>query len=181
MKTEEDKKDFCLKHNSQFSSFFIGGNMYGNYNYNSQANIDRINSQIAELEKIKSQLQQPAPTNLTQNFQIAPTNRDVIHYANSINEVEREQVYGETPYFSKDMSVLWVKNRSGEIKSYELREIVQKDEKDLKIDFLQAQIEELKKGMSKNARTDDTDVDDTIKDEKPTDVQLPRTSTKKSK
>lgn len=120
-------------------------------NYSQQANIDRINAQMAELEKIKQQMQQPVqqPTNLTQNFQIAPTNREVIKYANSIDEVQRDMVVGDTPYFSKDMSVVWIKNTKGEIKTYELNEILPLDEKDMQIKYLQTQIEELK-GMIKN-------------------------------
>ena len=127
--------------------------MYTNpYMNNQQANIDRINAQMAELERMKQQLQQPLqqPTNLTQNFQLAPQNRDIIKYAASMEEVNRESVIGDTPYFSKDMSVVWIKNTKGDIKTYELNEIIPKDEKDLKIEYLQAQIEELKKGMKKN-------------------------------
>ena len=128
--------------------------MYGDQNYNQQASIDRINNQMAELEKMKQQLQQPQqPTNLTQNFQLAPQNRDVIKYASSIDEVNRDMVIGDTPYFSKDMSVVWIKNTKGEIKTYELNEIIPKDEKDLQIEYLQSQIEELK-GMIKNERID---------------------------
>ena len=59
-------------------------------------------------------------------------------------------VIGDTPYFSKDMSVVWIKNTKGDIKTYELTEIVPKDAKDLQIDFLQSQIEELRKEMKKN-------------------------------
>lgn len=142
--------------------------------YNPQISLDRINNQIAELEKMKSQMQQPIqpPTNLTQNFQLAPSNRDVIKYANSIDEVQRDMVIGDTPYFSKDMSVVWVKNTKGDIKTYELTEIIPKDEKDLKIEYLQAQIEELKKGMIKdecNTTIDDT-IAEPIEDEKPTSI-----------
>lgn len=119
--------------------------------YNQQTNIDRINTQIAELEKMKTQMQQPVqPTNLTQNFQLAPTNRDVIKYATSIDEVQRDMVIGDTPFFSKDMSVVWIKNTKGEIKTYELNEIVPKDAKDIQIEYLQSQIEELRKEMKKN-------------------------------
>lgn len=119
--------------------------------YNTQANIDRLNEQINNLEKMKVQMQQPQPqpTNLTQNFQLAPTSRDVIRYATSLEEVQRDMVIGDTPYFSKDMSVVWIKNIKGEIKTYELNEIVPKDEKDLQIEYLKSQIEELK-GMIKN-------------------------------
>ena len=117
------------------------------YNYNPQVSLDRINAQMNELQKMKDQIQQqpiPQPTNLTQNFQIAPTNREVIRYAGSMEEVQRDMVIGDTPYFSKDMSVVWIKNTKGDIKTYELKEIVPLDEKDLQIQYLQAQIEELK-------------------------------------
>ena len=117
--------------------------------YNTQANIDRLNEQINNLEKMKAQMQQPQPTNLTQNFQLAPTSRDVIRYATSIEEVQRDMVIGDTPYFSKDMSVVWIKNIKGEIKTYELMEIIPKDSKDFEIEYLKSQIEELK-GMIKN-------------------------------
>ena len=129
-------------------------NPYLNNTYSPQVSIDRINNQIAELEKMRTQLQQPVqqpqPTNLTQNFQLAPTNREVIRYANSIDEVQRDMVMGDTPYFSKDMSIVWIKNTKNEIKTYELIEIIPKDEKDLTIEYLQQQIEELKKGMIVN-------------------------------
>ena len=130
--------------------------------YNPQARIDRINTQIAELEKLKQQLPQPngAPTNLTQNFQIAP-NSTTMKYADSIEEVQRDIVVGDTPYFSKDMSVLWIKNTRGDVKSYELNEIIQKDEKDLQIEFLQAQIESMKKEMNKNESSSSDDVKST--------------------
>ena len=115
--------------------------------YNPQSSLDRINSQMAELQRMKEQLQQPVqptPTNLTQNFQISPTNRDVIRYAGSIDEVQRDMVIGDTPYFSKDMSVVWIKNTKGDIKTYELDEIIPMDDKDLQIQYLQSKIEELK-------------------------------------
>ena len=170
--------------------------MYNTPYYNNQANLDRLNNKIAELEKIKAQMQQPIaqPTNLTQNFQLAPTNRDVIKYAASMEEVQREQVIGDTPYFSKDMSVVWIKNTRGGIKTYELNEIIPKDEKDLQIELLQTQLNELKKEMRKydehiaNANeskdTTDTEWDDEatrepIKESKPTSIQRVSTSKKK--
>ena len=121
--------------------------------FNAQANIDRINAQMAELEKMKQQLQQPPqqqmPTNLTQNFQLAPTHQGGMRYANTIDDVGKEVVYADMPFFSKDMSVVWIKNNKGDIKTYELKEIVPLDSKDMQIQYLQSQIEELK-GMIKN-------------------------------
>lgn len=159
--------------------------------YNSQANLDRINNQIAELEKIKAQLSQPVP--ITQNFQLAPA-RDIIRYANSIEEVRKEPIIGETPYFSKDMSVVWIKNTKGEIRAYELTEIVPKDEKDMQIELLQTQISELRKEMRKydehianaNEPEDTTDTQwnneangEPTKENKPTSIQ--RVSRSKTK
>lgn len=149
--------------------------------YNPQTSIDKINEQINNLERMRTQLQQPQPqpTNLTQNFQLAPTSRDVIRYAASIEEVQKDMVIGETPYFSKDMSVVWVKNLKGEIKTYELNEIVLKDDKDIKIDFLMAQIEDLKKEISNNESK--TNTYEPIEDEKPTIVQTIPKSAKRTK
>lgn len=148
--------------------------------YNPQMTIDKINEQMNELNRMKQQLQQPTqqPTNLTQNFQIAPTNREVIRYANSMEEVQRDMVIGDTPYFSKDMSVVWIKNTKGEIKTYELTEIIAKDDKDIQIEMLQAQINEMK-GMRNNAKSNDEYVTSTNQDEKPSNVSNVRTSKKK--
>lgn len=153
--------------------------------YTPQMNIDRINTQISELERMRNQYvqqaNQPQPTNLTQNFQLAPVNREVIRYANSIEDVQKDTVIGETPYFSKDMSIVWVKNTKGDIRSYELKEIIAKDEKDLKIEFLQAQIEELKKGMRENAKPDSTDVNGSVESTKSTSISNSRKSNAKPK
>ena len=159
--------------------------MYNNpymNSYNPQMTVDRINAQMNELEKMKQQIQQPVqqPTNLTQNFQLAPSNRDVIKYASSLEEVNRDMVIGDTPFFSKDMSVVWIKNTKGEIKTYELNEIIPKDDKDIQIEMLQAQINEMK-GMIKNARPNDEYVNEPVKDEKSSNVSIHRTSTKKQK
>ena len=150
--------------------------------YTSQINIDRINNQIAELERIKGQYQQQTSqpqTPITQNFQIAPVNREVIRYANSIEDVQKDSVIGETPYFSKDMNIVWIKNIKGDIRTYELNEIIQKDDKDIQIELLQAQLNELK-GMINNAKSNDDDVNEPVESKKSTNVSIGRTSKTKS-
>jgi len=153
--------------------------MYNNV-YNPQASIDRINTQIAELERIKSQIPPiQQPTNLTQNFQIAPNNQNTMRYANSMEEVEKNIVVGDTPFFSNDMSVLWVKNTKNEVKTYELKEIIKKDEKDLKIEYLMAKIEELEKErINENEPIYEYDVEP-IKDEKSSSISTIRKNKKK--
>ena len=153
--------------------------MYNYMNpYNQQASLDRINAQMAELEKLKQQVQQPIQPNVTQNFQISPTNREVMRYANNIEEVQRDMVIGETPYFSKDMSVVWIKNTKGEIKTYELTEIIPKDSKDFEIAYLKSQIEELKKGMKRYEPNDDEYVDEPNKNEESTSNKANRRTKK---
>lgn len=128
-----------------------GRNYIPNYNaYNQQNMYEQIDSQINQLQQMKEQMknnnQQPA---ISQTFQLAPTNNHTVRYANTIDDVNKEIVYYDTPFFSKDMSVMWFKKANGEIKPYELNEIIPKDNKDLQIEYLQSQIEELK-GMIKN-------------------------------
>ena len=138
--------------------------------YNPQANIDRINNQIAELEKLKSQIPQVSiptqqPPNLTQNFQLASTNNNIMRYADNIDEVKKNIVITETPFFSKDMSVMWLKNTNGDIKSYTLAEIIEKDEKDIMIESLQLKLNEMEEKI-RNAESDNNNVDEPIKDKK---------------
>lgn len=128
--------------------------MYNNpyvRNYNQQNMYDQIDNQINQLQQMREQMknnanQQPA---INQTFQLAPSNLGGLRYFNTIDEVDKEVVYSDTPFFSKDMSVLWLKNNKGEIRTYELKEIIPKDSKDLQIEYLQARIDKLE-GMIKD-------------------------------
>lgn len=127
---------------------------YMNYNqgFNQQTLSERIDTQIAQLNQMKEQMknnnQQPA---INQTFQISPTSNHAMKFVNTIDDVEKEIVYFDTPFFSSDMSVMWIKNIKGNIRTYELSEIIPKDSKDMQIEFLQQQIEELK-GKIENER-----------------------------
>lgn len=151
-------------------------------NYNQQSMNERIDNQIAQLQQMKEQMKHQQPTSINQTFQLAPQ-QNGIRFANSLDDVNKEMVYVDTPFFSKDMSVVWIKNNKNEIKAYELNEIVPKDEKDIKIDFLLAQIEELKKGMRKDESYDviNESITKSNEDEKSSNVSNVSKSTKKSK
>lgn len=151
-------------------------NPYVNQNYiqELQSMKDRIDRQLQQV----TQPQQQTP-NIQQTFQLAPTqNQTSMRYANTIDDVNKELVFGDTPFFSKDLSVMWLKNVKGEVKSYELKEIVQRDEKDLMIESLQLQIDELKKGMVNNAKSVNTDDDGTVKSKESSSISNNRTSKK---
>ncbi len=144
--------------------------------FNPQFNIERINNQIMELEKMKSQLgnMQQVPI-INQTFQ--QTSPSIIKYADSIDDVNKEMVIGDTPYFSKDMSVVWIKSIKGDIKTYELKEVILKDEKDLMIEKLQLQIKE----MIENAKCFNTDITESTKDEKSTSISNDKSSNRKQR
>jgi len=145
--------------------------------FNPQFNIDRINNQIMELEKMKTQLgnMQPQVPIINQTFQ--QTSPSVLKYADSIDDVNKEMVIGDTPYFSRDMSVVWIKNIKNEIKTYELKEVVLKDEKDLMIESLQLQIKE----MMENAKSSSTNDVESTKDEESTSISNGKQSNRKQR
>lgn len=156
-------------------------NPYMNYqqNYNQQSMNDRIDNQIAQLQQMKEQMkhnQQPA---INQTFQLAPQ-QSGMRYANSLDDVNKEMVYVDTPFFSKDMSVVWIKNNKNEIRTYELNEIVPKDAKDMQIEYLQAQIQELKGMINNDANVSNVNAKQNATDTKADDGTT-GTATKKSK
>ena len=59
--------------------------------------------------------------------------------------MRKELVFADTLFINKEYSQLWYKNASGEIKTYELKEIIELDEKDRKIAELEAKIDMLVK------------------------------------
>jgi hypothetical protein len=153
-----------------------------------QDNINMINEQINRLEQMRNQInQQPNPQqqpSINQTFQLAPTTQGTMRYVNTMDDVAKEIVFGDTPFFSKDMSVLWIKNNKNEIKTYELNEIVPRDEKDLMIENLKMQLDEMNKTikeMKDNAKPIIANDDATITSEEPASVPVSRTSKSKSK
>ncbi len=139
---------------------------------------DQIDNQIKQLQQMREQVKSNSmPPAINQTFQISPSNH-TMKFANTIDEVNKEVIFYDTPFFSKDMSVLWVKDTKGNVKTYELNEIIPRDEKDIKIEMLQAQINEMK-GMINNAKSNNEHVDDAVENEESTDVPVFRTSKKK--
>lgn len=150
--------------------------------YTSQAYIQELQGMRDRIDKQLQQATQPqqqTTPNINQTFQLAPTPSQLgMKYVGTIDDVNKELVFTDTPFFSKDLSVMWLKNVKGEIKAYELKEIVHRGEKDLMIENLQLQIDELKKGMVTNAKSVDTDIDGTVKSKESSSVSNSRTSKK---
>ena len=103
---------------------------------------DRIDRQM----QMANQNQPQQMPQINQNFQLAPNQSDQgIKYVNSIEDVKKELVFADTLFVNKEYTQLWYKNTSGEVKTYELREIIELDEKDRKIADLEAKIDMLLK------------------------------------
>lgn len=79
---------------------------------------------------------------INQTFQLAPNG--VIKYVNSFEDVQKELTIVDTPFISNDFSTLWIKSPKGEIRTFAIQEIKPKDEKDLIIEKLQLELQELK-------------------------------------
>lgn len=161
--------------------------MYNNpyYNQNNYINDlqnmrDRIDKQIQQFQQ--QNIQQPTPTNLTQNFQLAPNNNsNGIKYANSIEDVKKELVFSDTLFVNKEFNNLWLKNVSGDIKTYKLEPVIELDDKDLKINELLLKIENLEKEM-KNYESnvnDNTNVNASTSKQKSSDVSNYKSSNAK--
>lgn len=151
--------------------------------YNNQYYVQDLQNMKDRIDKQLQHMTQPQQqTPITQNFQLTPpTNQISMRFANTIDDVNKELVFGDTPFFNKEMSIVWIKNVKGEIKSYALDEIIQKDDKDMMIESLQMQIDELKKGLMNNAKSITSDDDEPTQSKKSTTISNSRTSSTKSK
>lgn len=127
------------------------------------------------------------PTNLTQNFQIAPAQSGIqFKFVDSLDDVNKELVLSDTYFMSKDFNSFWIKDSKGNIRSFALKEIVAKSEKDLIIEDLQKQIDELKRGMNNvnnkhNGANGYTKTNEPITADKSTDVQSSNSSIPKKR
>lgn len=94
------------------------------------------------IDQANGQLNQLHTSPITQNFQLSPISNFKI--IGSREDVDKEMVLNDTYFLGKDLKDFWIKNSRGDVRSFELNEIIPKDEKDILIEKLQKQIEEMK-------------------------------------
>lgn len=159
-------------------------NWYGNngqyYMQNLQDMRDRIDNQMKQYQQNQMQMQQPVTQPITQNFQLAPqpTNNEIqAKYVNNIDDVKNTFVMTTGLFVNKEMNTLWFKNVNGDIRTFNLQEIIEQDERDLEIQRLRNEIENMK-GMIMN-ESNNTNVDEQIADEKSTKLQSNKRSNAK--
>lgn len=131
---------------------------------NMREKIDRQMQQMQQLNQNQMQ-QQPTPTNLTQNFQLAPnpTNNELeSKYANNIDEVRNTFVMKTGVFVNKELNTLWIKNTNGDIRTFELNEIIPQDPKDIEINNLKKELQKMREMINYDNKSD---VDNTDYDE----------------
>lgn len=173
-------------------------NPYNQQSVNNMQLVNNYDDYLKYLEKEKDRVEkskeqyinrfQQQPT-LNQTIQVTPTPNQTIgiKHVKNASEVNNELVMAETSFILDDYSTLFIKNARGEIRTFEMKEIIPKDEKDILIEKLTKENEKLK-GMiiDESANENDneqfsTELNESIKTKTTSNVSVPRASKAKSK
>ena len=127
---------------------------------------EKIDSQMRQMQQLnQNQMQQQPVPNVTQNFQLAPNpsnNELESKYANNIDEVRNTFVMKTGVFVNKDFTSMWVKTTDGNIKTFELNEVIQQDPKDVEINNLKLELQKMREMINYDNKSD---VDNTDYDE----------------
>ena len=129
---------------------------------NMREKIDRQMQQMQQLNQNQMQ-QQQQPVPITQNFQLAPnTNNNELEskYVNNIDEVRNTFVMKTGVFLNKELNTLWIKNTNGDIRTFELSELVEIDPKDREITMLKQELEKMKEMISNESNVNNSDYDE---------------------
>ena len=139
------------------------------YEQNLKNIINQANGQLQQLQQMQNPMQIPQqPTNLTQNFQLAPNSNNNNNneleskYAEDIDEVKGIFVMKTGVFLNKELNTLWIKNTNGDIRTFELNEIIPQDPKDIEINNLKKELQRMKEMIN---YANESDVNNTDNDE----------------
>ena len=128
---------------------------------------DRIDRQMQQVQQFnQNQMQQQPVPNVTQNFQLAPNpsnNELESKYVNNIDEVKGIFVMKTGVFLDKELNTLWIKSTNGDIRTFELKEVIPQDPKDTEILMLKKQIEEMKEMIANESNVDNSNIDGELK------------------
>lgn len=111
---------------------------------------DRIDKNMQNYQQVQNQFMQPQqmPTSLTQNFQLAPQNVNPNElqsaYVNNIDEVKNIFMTKNGIFINKDLTSAWFKDTEGKVRVFSLIEVIEKDEKDIEIENLKNEINQMR-------------------------------------
>lgn len=147
------------------------------YEQNLKNIINQANGQLQQLQQMQNPMQIPQqPTNLTQNFQLAPNSNNNNNneleskYAEDIDEVKNTFVAKTGIFITKALDTLWIKNVNGDIRTFNLNEVIETDPKDEEIYMLKKQIEEMKGMIIDANQSNNSDVNEQITNKKPSRI-----------
>lgn len=132
---------------------YNNGNFYAQKMQNLQGIKEQVDKQMQDLQNMQQLQQQftnqqPQP-HIQQTFQLSnPVNNNDFDakYVDNADDVRNVIVYRNTMFISRDMSKLWFKDANGYTKMYEISETIEeepKDKKDIELDELKKQVENL--------------------------------------
>lgn len=126
---------------------------YANNNFYMQSlqqQREALDNQIRQMQQ--NQQQAPIPQ-IHQNFQLAPSNNNSeiqCKYVSDIEDVKNTFVVNLGVFINKDINTLWTKSVNGEIKTYELKEIINEDPKDIEIKELKKELDCMRMLITQN-------------------------------
>ena len=124
---------------------------------------DRIDRQMQQMQQFnQNQMQQQPVPNVTQNFQLAPnpTNNELeSKYVNNIDEVKGIFVMKTGVFLNKELNTLWIKNTNGDIRTFELNEIIPQDPKDIEINNLKKELQRMREMINYGNESDVNNTD----------------------
>ncbi len=126
---------------------------------------EKIDNQMRQMQQLnQNQMQQqPQIPQVNQTFQLAPnpTNNELeSKYANNIDEVRNTFVMKTGVFVNKDFTSMWVKTTDGNIKTYELNEVIQQDPKDVEINNLKLELQRMREMISNESNVNNSDYDE---------------------
>lgn len=123
---------------------------------------EKIDNQMRQMQQLNQNQMQQQPVPITQNFQLAPNpnnNELESKYVNNIDEVKGIFVMKTGVFLDKELNTLWIKSTNGDIRTFELKEVIPQDPKDTEILMLKKQIEEMKEMIANESNVDNSNID----------------------
>lgn len=110
---------------------------------------EKIDNQMRQMQQLnQNQMQQqPQIPQVNQTFQLAPnpsSNELESKYVNNIDEVKGIFVMKTGVFLNKELNTLWIKNTNGDIRTFELNEIIPQDPKDIEINNLKRELQRMR-------------------------------------
>ena len=123
---------------------------------NMRDKIDRQMQQVQQMNQNQMQ-QQPQIPQVNQTFQLAPNpsnNELESKYVNNIDEVKGIFVMKTGVFLNKELNTLWIKNTKGDIRTFELNEIIPQDPKDIEINNLKKELQRMREMINYGNESD---------------------------